>query len=274
MRRLKYLCALLACVALSACKEYKPGPTCAETVPITERNGHKVRQALNGVYLKADEIDMRACGSNPYSKDPWQSKFVLGIHQNYYWGKGRLMRTKAELREVGLEQELDKLGQTQVSWIELNISFEADPRKFTPPPAWWYSPAMPHQRYPIDLLPNARLDQPDPGAGVGPVLSKEAASWAVRGTKHPDTGMPYTTLCNIRPPPGNIPGSIAYERDPKWLVQGETYTEETIGNTCRGGVWATNGKLAAMIDVPGAALPDIDKIYQAASLKLTDLTVE
>lgn len=266
MLRLKTFVGLLACASLVACKEYKPGPSCAETALVTERNGHRVYQTLSDVYLKADEVDMRACGSKPYSEDPWQKKFVARIHQNYYWGKGRLIRTDAELRDAGLKP-------AQAPLIELHIEFEPD-FKHKPPPTWWYAPAIPHQRYPIDLLPNFGLDQPDPNAGVGPILSKPTVYWAVRGTKSWRDGLPFTTFCGIHPPPGNAENDVAYQRDPKWLVQGQTSIEKVVGNTCRGGVSATNGKLGAMIDVPGAALPDIDKIYQAVSLKLTELTVE
>lgn len=265
MLGLKPLVGSLACASLLACNEYKPVPSCAETVLVTERNGHRVFQTLSGVYLKADEVAIGACGSKPYSEDPWQNKFVARTQQNYYWGKGRLM-SYAERRKAGLQPE-------QAPLVELYINFEPD-SKYTPPPTWWYAPAIPHQRYPIDLLPNFGLDQPDPNAGVGPILSKPTVYWAVRGTKRPDTGMPHSTFCGIRQPPGNAENDVAYQRDPKWLVQGETHSHYTVGNTCRGGVSSTNGKVNAMIDVPGAALPDIDKIYQAVSLKLTEVTVD
>lgn len=269
MMHLRLLIGLLSCMSLMACKEYKVQPSCSETVPVTERNGQKVRQTLDGLYLKAEEIDMSRCSSRPFSEDPRKANFVAGINQYYYWGSGRLMRTNAELLEAGLVRE-------QVSRIELYINFDGDrgSSQYTPPPAWWYLPAIPHQRYPIDLLPNFGLDQPDPSAGVGPILSKPTVYWAVRGTKRPDTRMPFTTFCSIRPPPGNAQNDVAYQTNAIWLVQGETYSQHNTGNTCRGGVSASNDKLGAMIDVPGAVLPDIDKIYQAVSLKLTELTVE
>lgn len=269
MRHLRLLIGLLSCMSLLACKKHEIQPSCSETVPVIERNGYKVYETLDGLYLKANEIGMSRCSSRPYSEAPWQANFVAGINQYYYWANGRLMRTTAELLEAGLVRE-------QVSRIELYINFDRDRSspQYTPPPGWWYAPTIPHQRYPIDLLPNFGLDRPDPNAGVGKIQSRPSVYWAVRGTKRPDTGMPFTTFCSIRPPPNNAQNDVAYQTDARWLVQGETYSQDTIGNTCRGGVSATNNKLGATIDVPGAALRDIDKIYQAVSLKLTELTVQ
>lgn len=232
---------------------------------VTERNGHKVRQTLSGVYIKADEIWGMHCESNPPSNDPQKRHFIATLYSKYYWFDGRLIGHA--------DADFSKVPRGKVPFIELISNFQVGPRKSNLNPGWWFRPAIPHQRYPIDMLPNFGLDQPDSNAGVGPILSKPTVYWAVRGTRNPHDGTPYVTYCSIRPPPGNPDGAVAYQRDPKWLIQGQTYSQN-VGNTCRGGVSAANGKLGAMIDVPGAGLPEIDKIYQAVSQKLTDLTVE
>lgn len=261
---------LFACLAVAACKEHKIEPTCSESVLVTERNGHKVRQTLSGVYIKADQIWGMSCESNPYSDNPQRRHFISTLFSKYYWFNGRLIGHA--------DADFSKVDRRKAPFIELISNFQVGPPKPNPISDWWFHPAIPHQRYPIDLLPNFGLDQPDPNAGVGPILSKPTVYWAVRGTQSKRNGTPEVTRCSMRSPPNwdgkdYSPGATK-ERDPGWLIQAKTYAETTVGNTCRGYVSASNGKLAAMIDVPGAGLPEIDKIYQAVSQKLTDLTVE
>lgn len=252
-------------------KPRPPGPSCAQTLLKTERQGVMVYQTMSGLYVKVDEIGrISSCGSKPYSEDPYKHTFVSGAHLIYYWGNGKFLD--------GEELKKERQKGSTLPWIQLYLTFRAERPKYEEEPEWWFTPAIPHQRYPIDLLPNLGLDQPDPHAGKGPILTKPTVYWAVRGSTSAYTGKPFITYCSMKSPADwdgkNFTPEATKERDPSWLVQADTYTEDTTRNTCRGGVSATNGKLGAMIDVPGAAVADIDKIYQAVSQKLTDLTVE
>ena len=276
MRRVSWLWMAVAIAVLPGCKKYKPEPTCQETLRVTERNGQRVLQAVNGLYLKED-FPVAACQSQPYSEDPYQRHFVAGGARQLVWMDHRLIHDDEyrALLEAGKWPP-----DIPYSLIAIGINFPtaeeiAQRQKVLPIPDWWYAPVIPHQRYPIDLLPNFGLDAPDPNAGVGPVKSKPKAYWAVRGTKDPMDGKPYTTFCSIKPPPSSPENDHSYDRNVAWLVQGETYLKEYIGNTCRGGVGADNGKpIGGRIDVPGVAVADIDKIYQAVSKYLSDLTVD
>jgi len=270
---------LLLAAALAACKPYKPEPPCRETLTITERNGQRVLQAVNGVYLK-ENFPVRNCVSKPYSDDPYKRNYVQSGSYSAAWYEGKLFDAEDQipLRQAG------KWPAGVKSIVNLvTISFPAaediaQTQKSSPVLDWWFQPAIPHQRYPIDLLPNFGLDVPDPQAGVGPVKSKPTVYWAVRGSQGPNTP-PYTTFCSMKSPPDwdgkNYSPEATKEKDVSWLIQAETSETHTIGNTCRGYVSAGNGKpVSAMIDVPGSALKDIDKIYKAASQKLSELTVD
>jgi hypothetical protein len=253
--------ALLACLA--ACGQRPPEPTCQETVKVFERNGQRVIQAVNGLYLRAD-FPIASCESRPFSKDPHARHFVDGGSLNFWWWDGTLY----DATELVAARRAGISIPPEAPLIQGGIGFNDSPT----PPAWWYEPAIKHQRYPIDLLPNFGLDQPDPQAGIGPVGS---AYWAVRGTKHPKTGQPFVNnYCSMKPPPGWDRMDHAFEHDVMYLVQAETYARR-VGNTCRGAVHADNGRpLGARVDVPGAALADIDKIYRAISKRLSIYTVE
>ena len=89
------------------------------------------------------------------------------------------------------------------------------------------------------------------------------------------TKRPFVAFCSIKPPAGNKESDVAYQRDPKWLIQGETYLKDQNGNTCRGSVGADSGvDIGGRLDVPGNAVPEIDKVYKAAANLLSNLIVE
>lgn len=265
-------------VVFIGCKEYKPQPTCKQTLKVVERNGQRVLESLNGTYLKED-FPVGGCAGRPYSDDHYQHHYVQSGTEQLYWLNGELYdRPKRLAAEAAGKWPEAPSGPGKMPYaiIEIGIAFaEVGVPEPKPDPDWWYSPALPHKLYPIDLLPNFRLDKPNSQAGIGPIKDLDSVVWAVHGSKSPRTGRPSVTRCEIQPPPGNHEKDVSYQGSPTWLIQGETYTKYSIGNTCRGGVSADNGKpLSARVDVPGMAVKDIDKIYRAVAQHLSDLTVE
>lgn len=152
--------ALAAALLLGGCQPSEPEPTCRQSVRVSERHGQQVIQAVNGLYLRAD-FPISGCEARPYSKDPKARHFVRSGSLDYYWWKGALYdgREHAQLVRAGA------LTAQESILIQGGIGFhenEDDPaRAFLKPRAWWYQPAIPHQHYPIDLLPNFGLDAPD-----------------------------------------------------------------------------------------------------------------
>jgi hypothetical protein len=265
--------SLICLLILSACKKYDPSAfenqPCEKRVTETKRNGIDVVQTIDGVYMRADIARGWPCGSTP---ETLRLATGGGGGKGFYWYQGK-------------PYKLPFGGEPEVPYIHIGLlvvgvgpkareSAEnvAEHDKRTGFQEWWLTPRIPHKLYPIDLLPNwGRRDGPDPQAGTAPI--QEIAYWAVRGVLDV-RGRPFTTSCAIRPPPGNPLNDFRYQRDPVWLVQGET-VPGVHGNTCRGGVRASNGTSAgAWIDVPGDGLPDIDKIYKYASEWLSTLIVE
>lgn len=267
-----------SCMFLIGCKDHKPQPTCSETLKVVERNGQRVLESLNGIYLKED-FPVGGCAGQPFSEDHYQHHYVKSGLEHLYWYNGKLYTGNEMMaaKTAGKWPE-GPLSPVNPSYaiVAIGIAFsEEGAPEPKPDPDWWYSPALQHKLYPIDLLPNFRLNQPDPKAGIGPIKDLDGVYWAIRGTKSPITGRPYMTRCDIQPPRNNPAKDISYQGNPAWLMQGETYTNYSVGNTCRGGVSASNGKpLGARVDVPGMAVKDIDKIYRAVAQHLSDLTVE
>ncbi|GKT21584.1 hypothetical protein [Acidovorax sp. SUPP3334] len=275
-RAVYWVAVILSLSALASCKEHKPEPICQETVQVFERNGQRVKQSVNGIYLKED-FPVSGCGRGGKGGTPGEEKYVRMGFNNFYWRENRLftMKEYSELLREG------KWPKEEVPMVKILIDFERQgiPAEKDLPKDWWYQPAIPHKLYPIDLLPNFGLDVPDPEAGVGKIKSKPTVYWAIRGTMDKLSGTPYTTFCSLRSPPERDPKDYTDEatkaRDPSWLVQAKTYESDTVGNTCRGYVGADNGKfISAMIDVPGAAVKDIDKIYDELAKKLSEMTVD
>jgi hypothetical protein len=275
MRKLKPLIiVLMSLLATLACKKYDPSAfenqPCEKRVTETKRNGIDVIQTIDGVYMRAEIARGWPCGSTP---ETLRLATGGGGGYGFYWYQGK-------------PYKLPFGGEPEVPYIHIGLlavgvgpkaresaeSAEAQDKR-TGFQEWWLTPRIPHKLYPIDLLPNwGRRERPDPQSG-SPSIFREFPVWAIRGISDP-RGRPYLTLCGIKPPPGTASNDVRFERDPAWLVQGETHPG-TIGNTCRGGVSASNGTAAgAMIDVPGDGLPDIDKIYRYASERLSTLIVE
>jgi hypothetical protein len=282
---------LLAAFTLTSCKRPEPEDTrpCSETIKITQRNGVDVVQTVSGLYLKAKVRGFGYdCGRAPETRHlidsgsfdmPWANgQFEPEIGPGY---------TKEQWDKLNLGEQATVMAPWRLhgAFVQMGIGFSnaklAAQRKQRDQADgyfqdWWYTPAIPHKLYPLDLLPNWAVDGgPDPQAGIGPIKSKPTAYWAVRGVLDPRTKRPYTTFCSIKPPAGNKESDVAYQLNPKWLLQGETYIEDQNGNTCRGGVSADNGAyIDARLDVPGKAVPEIDKVYKAAANLLSKLIVE
>lgn len=272
------LSAVMGVTALTGCKEHKPQPRCSETLKVVERNGQRVLESLNGIYLKED-FPVGACAGRPYSDDHYQHHYVQSGLEHLYWFNSKLYTGNEMMTAKAAGQwpeEPVSPAAPSYATVAIGIAFaEEGAPESKPDPDWWYSPALPHKLYPIDLLPSFRLGKPDPQAGIDPIKDLDQVYWAIRGTKSPTTGRPSVTRCDIQPPPRNPAKDVSYQGNPVWLIQGETYTQYSIGNTCRGGVSADNGKpLGARVDVPGMAVKDIDKIYRAVARHLSDLTVE
>ncbi|WP_208943523.1 hypothetical protein [Paracidovorax avenae] len=268
-------CVALAAFALAGCKQ-PPEPTCEETVQVFERNGQRAFQTVNGIYLKAN-LPFSGCGNKRENNGSGKNKYVRLIFESFYWHNNKLsdMKEYSQLLKRGeWPKDPPPLVKIIIDFDRQNASTKRDPGK-----DWWYQPAIPHKLYPIDLLPNFALESPDPEAGIGRIKSKPKAYWAVRGTLNSLTRNPYLTFCSMKSPPERDPRDYSEdatkERDPSWLIQAMTYEEDFVGNTCRGYVSASNGQpIAAMIDVPGAAVKDIDRIYTAMAEKISAMTVE
>ncbi|MBF9264126.1 hypothetical protein [Paracidovorax cattleyae] len=265
------LCTALLMLGLVGC-ERPPEPSCRETVQVFELNGQQVLQAVNGVYLRKD-FNVRGCSAETNSREGRVKRFVAWGADRFYWYEGRLVSVSeySELVKKGLwPQEVQPDIYIMMKFGPNQPVNDADREK-----PWWFKPALPHKIYPIDLLPNFALEIPDPEAGHGPIKSKPSAYWAVRGTEDFETKKPYVTFCSIKPPEGKPGNDVSHQRDVRWLINGKTYEDNYVGNTCRGNASADNGKnIYAMVDVPGAALKDIDKIYKAVAAHLSEMTVE
>jgi hypothetical protein len=288
--------SVLMALWLSGCKRPEPidERPCSETIKVTQRNGVDVVQTVSGLYLKNQKGRWQGfgldCGSTPETRHLVDASTFTGMWANgqfepeigpgytkEQWGKltrgeqakakepwqkdGSMVKMYIRLRELPSPEEVKK--------TEVSIGFQE----------WWYAPAIPHKLYPLDLLPNWAVDGgPDPQAGIGPIKSRPTTYWAVRGVLNPRTKRPYTTFCSMNSPPGwdgkDHRPEATKELDPVWLVQA-TSPKDQNGNTCRGGVSADNGAyIGAMIDVPGKAVPEIDKVYKAAAKLLSELIVE
>ncbi|MBF9266055.1 hypothetical protein [Paracidovorax cattleyae] len=268
------LCTALLILGLVGC-ERLPEPSCRETVQVFERNEQQVLKAANGVYLRKD-FNIAACERGAGAKENEPRRFVAGGGDVFYWYEDRLVG----MREYGGRVRGGKWPKEYQPKIQIYIGFggndsvgENNKNKL-----WWFENAIPHAMYPIDLLPNFGLKEPGPEAGKGSVKSSPPY-WAVRGTHRPGTGWPFTTFCSMRSPDGwdgkDYSPEATKEQDPEWLVRARTFENITVGNTCRGKVSADNGKsIGAMVDVPGAAVKDIDKIYKAVAAYLSEMTVE
>jgi hypothetical protein len=252
---------------LSSCKRSEPidERPCSETVKITKRHGVDVVQSVNGLYLRASIAKDWSCGRDPATRHLIErSRFM------FWWYEGKLhtYALNSQAPAVNLPVIVFSDEPTRQRSRE-SIGYQD----------WWYTPSIPHKRYPLNLLPNMGVEGgPDPQAGIG-TLKHSPAIWAVRGTVDPYNGKPFTTGCSMKPPPDwdgkDHRPEATKALDPQWLIQAETYIKDLSFNTCRGGVSADNGKgIDGMIDVAGAAVPDIDKIYKLVSKWLSDLVVE
>lgn len=258
---------------------------CSETIKITQRNGVDVVQTVSGLFIKAKVRGFGYdCGRTPETRHlvdagsfdmTWANEqFEPVIGPGY---------SKEQWNKLTIGEQADVLAPWRMhgAFVQMGLGFgnkleaEERARQFKTYD-WWRTPAIPHKLYPIDLLPNFGVkDGPDPKAGIGPIKTPAGPYWAVRGTLNPATKFPFTTRCSIKPPLGNKEGDVAYQLDPKWILMGETYLQDQNGNTCRGIVSADNGvDIGGRLDVPGKAVPEIDKVYKAASKLLSELIVE
>ncbi|MCE4558169.1 hypothetical protein LXT13_27680 [Pelomonas sp. P8] len=131
-------------------------------------------------------------------------------------------------------------------------------------PTWWYEPKIQHRSYPIDLLPNFGLKQPTPIPLKTPLESFDHIYWAVRNPAHE---LPDIVRCDLQ-----LPKDAPLF--PEVLIAAAAVNVD-IGNTCRGSLQADNGMpLFAIVDVPGGALKDIDRIYAAVAKRLSNLAIE
>jgi hypothetical protein len=286
---------VIAAALLSSCKRPEPAipdtVPCSETIKVTQRHGVDVVQTVSGLYLKAKVRGFGYdCGRTPETRHlvdsgsfdmPWANgQFEPEIGPGY---------TKAQWGKLNRGEQASIMAPWRLhgAFVQMGISFKAmrTPEEIKKCDAdmgfgdWWYDPAIPHKLYPLDLLPNWGLKgSPDPQAGVGPIKSKPSPYWAVRGVLSPHTKRPYTTFCSMNPPPEwdgkDFREEVMKTLDPIWLVQA-TSPKGQNGNTCRGSVAADNGAaIGARLDVPGNAVPEIDKVYKASAKLLSELIVE
>lgn len=260
------LLAVLTLALLSGCKRPEPEDTrpCAATVKITQRNGVDVVQTDSGLYLRASIAKGWYCGSTPDSRH-----LITRGTGRFFWFEGKLL-------PYSVNENSAMISLPTIAWGDANT--QAKIKESIGYKDWWYQPAIPHKLYPLDLLPNWAVDGgPDPQAGVG-IIKRSPPTWAVRGTVNPNGKKPFTTQCSMKPPPEwdgkDYRPAATKELDPAWLIQAAT-SKSLNFNTCRGGVSADNGAfIGATIDVPGAAVPDIDKIYKLVGQWLAQIIVE
>ena len=284
--------SMLAALSLLGCKpKVEDLRTCAERLQVTTRNGVKVVKTASGLYLKINQPYVSyQCGTTPETE-----KLVYGGSIYLTWNHGEFMpavpkpftQEQWEKLEGAVRGVLLKPWREGGADVRMYLRFDdAPPRsqqekdKLFDYKDYWYSPSIPHKLYPLDLLPNFGIDGgPDPQAGIGPIKSKPTTYWGVRGSYSPRTKRQNTTFCSMHSPP-NWDGKdhspqATKALDPVWLVQAPTSIDHAFGNTCRGSVGADSGaEFGAMIDVPGKAVPEIDKVYKAAAQYLSNLVVE
>ena len=78
--------AILNCMSLLACKRHKAQPRYSEKVPYIERNGNKVYETLNGLYLKVDEIGHETMLQEPLQRRPMEREFRCGDTPKLFFG--------------------------------------------------------------------------------------------------------------------------------------------------------------------------------------------
>lgn len=259
---------LLASLLLNVgCQKQPPTPSCKDTLRTVVINGQRAFESTNGLHVK-DGFPVFGCTSHPYSENPADNKYVQGGLEYLHWYQGKLYDAK----DTALAEAEGRWPKTTIPSPYATIVIEI---KFGHPqahPDWWYSPAVPHALYPIDLLPNFGRDAPVDDAAIKPLKDTDSIYWKVRGGP---MGAVSITRCEIKPRQDATKSDRSSLTDPSWLIRGETEVRETLGNTCRGYVAADNNKpLGARIDVPGAALKDIDKIYVAVARHISEWTID
>ena len=273
--------ALLAVLSLLGCKpKVEDLRTCAERLQVTTRNGVKVVKTLSGLYLKLNGASW-GCGTTPETEH-----LVDAGDVGLVWNHGEFM---PDVPKPFTQEQWDKLdgpvrGVLLQPWregganVHLYFRFDGDPprsleqrKKDFGVKDWWYAPKIPHKTYPLDLLPNYRLKEEAANLNAETTAIKYDTYWQVRGSLNPLSKKPYITVCDMQPP-AKWDGSENSWQVPVWLVQAQASGYNLF--SCRGGISAENDQYGAMIDIPQKAVPEIDKIYKAASQYLSNLVVE
>ncbi len=213
---------LLATLFLTAgCQKDTPAPSCKQTLETTVVKGQNALESINGLQLK-DTFPVFECTSRPYSENPADNKYVARGLEYLHWYQGELYdnKTTAPARAEGY------------ATIVIEIQFGARQAR----PDWWYSPALPHTLYPIDLLPNFGREAPVTDAAIQPLKDTDSIYWKVRGARQD------VTRCDIQPRQDAGKSDRSSLTEPNWLIRGETEVRQWIGNTCRGHVMADNNK--------------------------------
>lgn len=272
--------ALLAVLSLLGCKpKVEDLRTCAERLQVTTRNGVKVVKTASGLYLKLNGASW-GCGTTPATEH-----LVEGGDAGLVWNHGEFMPA---VPKPFTQEQWDKLdGPVRAvllqPWregganVHLYFRFDGEPpksleqrKKDFGAKDWWYAPKVPHKSYPLDLLPNYRLENEatDPEKAI----IKYETYWEVRGSAMPSTKMPYVTICSMSAPTTWKEADGNSWKNPEWLTQAPASGYNLF--SCRGGVGEANGLFGAILDIPQKAVPEIDKIYKAASQYLSNLVVE
>lgn len=275
--RVNWLFMVVAIAAIPGCKKHKPEPTCRETLKVTERNGQRVLQAVNGLYLRED-FPVSGCKSQSDSEDPYQRQFVDGGLVQLFWLNHKIINGHEHkaLQRAGKFSDSD----TPYAIVEIEIYFP-QPKELNitnlRSKDWQFRASTSHLRYPIDLLPYYFTKTPTEPVDSKKLTFDGGQHWAVPGSLEPATSQPYVVYCTLNLPPRVVDAKATESLESLFqrLIRSNAPEKENIGNTCRGRIQADNGKsIFARIDIPGNSVADIDKIFQATSKHLSELIVD
>lgn len=267
---LRICSALLSLLLLGSCgKTYDPNAPenrpCLEQLKVFDVKGQKAWKTIGGQYIRVGSMGPNCGKLDDKAKI---NEYVTGGIGGYEWliGEGRFWNEGVAKLPKTNEGFPD---MSKIDHVKLYFTFSSSPpRKYEPVPDWWYETALPHKLYPIDLLPNWGLDKPG-GKRVGGI---DSHYWAVRGTKSPESGKPYINMyCEMVYEPMEM---YSHRELAKELERAIKPAGGKGQNTCRGSISASSGKISAMIDTPSTLVPEMDKVFNAVSLKLSDIVIE
>lgn len=227
-------------VMTAGCRPAEPPPRECPQPPVVD--GH--------VRVQLEETGTRVripvpVGPVDFTADCSRSR---GFELAFYWYQGRLFH-EATYRF--------KFPEDQVTRVRLYVRPLLPNRKNPLPTieAWRFEPALPHERYPLDLYPRFHWSAPD----QSPAREPPDTTWGVRGSRDALDGLPITAYCDILKADPGVPLS---------RVRGEFSTHGDSKCRSRFPVIKAGHQLSVLIDVPADGASQIDRIHKAVAEEL------